>query len=310
MRKLWLTVGLTVILISGVLPTAAQDDYTCVNTYTVQSGDNLYRIAQANHVDWGELAALNGIENPRVIFAGDVLCLDGLAEALPAPADGTGGPTPDDQTPPPQPVPAEPIPAEPIPAQPAPQQPVAPPPGFQAAANVSVTSDGLTYSTDNLGYYTVQPHDNLYRVSLAFGVAQDVLVALNGIENPSIIFVGQRLLIPLPTPSGPVPGSYPAISIVPRLAAPGDEVTVIGNNYPPNADVEIFLEKPSLQRQSDALLTVTTDANGNFSAALTIPAQWSDGSAVNTRTVSFSGRMVDDSRYWGMNFFINAAWTP
>lgn len=305
MRKLWLTLGLIVVLVGAALPATAQDSYTCVNTYTVKAGDNLYRIAQANHVDWGELAAVNGIENPRMIFAGQVLCLDGLAEALPAPANGTGGPTDSDQTPPPQPLPAQ-----PTSEQSAPTQPVAPPRGFQVAANATVTSAGLTYATDNLGYYTVQPKDNLYRVALAFGVTQEMLVAINNIENPSIIYVGQRLLVPTPTPSSPVPGSYPAVSIVPRLAGLGDEVTVIGNNYPPNAQVELYLEKPSLSRQSAVLLTVTTDATGSFSATVQIPATWPDGSAVDTRTVSISGRVVGDARYWGMNFFINSDWKP
>jgi LysM repeat protein len=44
--------------------------------------------------------------------------------------------------------------------------------------------------------YVVQPGDNLYRIALRFGVSQPVLMAANGLTNPSRVYVGQRLVIP------------------------------------------------------------------------------------------------------------------
>lgn len=44
--------------------------------------------------------------------------------------------------------------------------------------------------------YTVQPGDNLYRISLRFGVTMLDLANANGILNANRIFVGQRLVIP------------------------------------------------------------------------------------------------------------------
>ena len=65
--------------------------------YTVQSGDTLSRIAPDN---WREVAAGNGIENPDLIFVGQVIDLDATA---PAPA--------------PQPAPSEPAPSESAPVE-------------------------------------------------------------------------------------------------------------------------------------------------------------------------------------------------
>jgi LysM repeat protein len=44
--------------------------------------------------------------------------------------------------------------------------------------------------------YIVQPGDNLYRVSLRFGVPVSALIRANGIVNANRIFAGQQLIIP------------------------------------------------------------------------------------------------------------------
>src|SRR5258708_33063156 len=64
--------------------------------------------------------------------------------------------------------------------------------------------------------YTVQPGDNLYRIGLKFGVGADALAKANGIVNPNIVLVGQKLIIPGVT-AGPTATS---------AAAPG-EATVV-----------------------------------------------------------------------------------
>jgi LysM repeat protein len=51
--------------------------------------------------------------------------------------------------------------------------------------------------------YVVQPGDNLYRISLKFGVPVEAIVAINHIINPWYIRAGQVLIIP--TGSAPVP---------------------------------------------------------------------------------------------------------
>jgi LysM repeat protein len=45
-------------------------------------------------------------------------------------------------------------------------------------------------------YHVVQPGENLFRIALAYGLTYPQLAAANGIANPSIIYVGQKLIIP------------------------------------------------------------------------------------------------------------------
>jgi len=44
--------------------------------------------------------------------------------------------------------------------------------------------------------YRVQPGDNLYVISLRFGVTVASIVQANNLENPNRLFVGQMLIIP------------------------------------------------------------------------------------------------------------------
>jgi LysM repeat protein len=50
-------------------PAAAEPEY---RTYTVKSGDTLSEIAASFGVDWHEMARLNNLENPDLIFPGQV----------------------------------------------------------------------------------------------------------------------------------------------------------------------------------------------------------------------------------------------
>lgn len=297
----------------------------CVNSHMVWDGQTLSELARRYHIDMQELAMANGIQNPSYIRIGDILCLDGLVEAqMPesgaatgGPTESTGAPTSDGQTGPTESASdtttsagteqtsGTGAPVESSNAAAAPAAPVSP--ATVANTSASVTVGGRTYVTDTQGYYTVQTGDTLYRISLAFGASQSLIAGLNGIPDVNLIYSGQRLLIPIPTPSRPVPGTIPAVSLLSREAGPGDAVVVQGYNYPPNATVELYLEKTSLNRRSEVLETVTTEADGTFEATVTIPSTWPDGYAVNTRTVSISGRATDGI-YWGMNFFINTAW--
>lgn len=58
----------------------------------------------------------------------------------------------------------------------------------------AVADDGTP--TGAGGTYVVQPGDNLYRIALRHGITTRQLAEANGIASPSLIFVGQRLIIP------------------------------------------------------------------------------------------------------------------
>jgi len=59
----------------GLFPVFAQEG----GTHTVQSGENLFRIALRYGVDMNELAAVNGITDPTRVFPGQELIIPGLS---------------------------------------------------------------------------------------------------------------------------------------------------------------------------------------------------------------------------------------
>jgi len=72
--------------------------------------------------------------------------------------------------------------------------------------------------------YVVQPGDNLYRISLKFGVSVEAIVAVNRIINPWMIRAGQVLIIPTGTTPIPPPGRT-------HVVQPGDTVWSIAARY-------------------------------------------------------------------------------
>jgi LysM repeat protein len=85
---------------------------------------------------------------------------------------------------------------------------------------VSAQGGGVTH--------TVQAGENLTQIALKYGVTVEAIAQANNITNPSLIFVGQVLMIPTTTPvatatpaptaSGPVPTAAPA-TVTPTPAA-------------------------------------------------------------------------------------------
>ena len=51
--------------------------------------------------------------------------------------------------------------------------------------------------------HTVQPGENLFRIALHYGMTYQALAAANGIVNPDLIYVGQRLTISTEAPAVP-----------------------------------------------------------------------------------------------------------
>ncbi|MCA9961213.1 MAG: LysM peptidoglycan-binding domain-containing protein [Anaerolineales bacterium] len=173
-------------------------------TYTVQPGDSLLAIAARFNLSWHELAALNNLATPDVIFVGQILRLPGaVAEesvpVVPAPTTSTTAATytvqpgqyllqiADDlgmawQTiaelnnlVPPQYIV--------YPGQ------VLQLPGGVAAAPAPVEAAPQTI-------YTVQSGDTLFKIATRFGLDWPTLAQYNGIVYPYQIYAGQSLQIP------------------------------------------------------------------------------------------------------------------
>lgn len=57
--------------------------------------------------------------------------------------------------------------------------------------------DGSPPSTGTCAtIYVVKPGDNLFRIALRYGYSQYYLAQVNGIANPSLVYVGQQICIP------------------------------------------------------------------------------------------------------------------
>jgi LysM repeat protein len=63
----------------------------------------------------------------------------------------------------------------------------------QATENPTPTE---TAGTTEAQVHVVQPGENLFRIALQYGMTQETLANYNGITNPNLIYVGQRLQIP------------------------------------------------------------------------------------------------------------------
>lgn len=77
MRRKLVSLIVVLSLITGILalPVQASAQSGCSEFYTVQRGDNLYRIALRYGTSVAALSSLNGIANPNWIYWGMVLCV-------------------------------------------------------------------------------------------------------------------------------------------------------------------------------------------------------------------------------------------
>jgi LysM repeat protein len=104
-----------------------------------------------------------------------------------------------------------------------------------AAAETNMASIAAVPYTQVITY-TVQPGDTLTKIAARFGVTVSALVALNHIENPNLIEVGQVLEIP---ESGTTPAPTPTPSPAPTatgggttyVVQPGDTLTKIATKF-------------------------------------------------------------------------------
>lgn len=79
-------------------------------------------------------------------------------------------------------------------------------PASAKAAPTQRASESITASWGCVAWHTVRRGENLTRISRIYGVSVWQIAQVNGIYNPSLIFVGQVLCIPSTYyPSGPVP---------------------------------------------------------------------------------------------------------
>jgi LysM repeat protein len=112
--------------------------------------------------------------------------------------------------------------------------------------------------------YIVQPGDTLRSVAVRFDTTISALLEANpGITDPSLIVVGQRLVIP-----GPEAGD-PSVEISPTCGPPGTQIDVVVTNFPGNAQVDLGIGV--YRTQPESVVTELTDGNGELETTVTVP---------------------------------------
>jgi LysM repeat protein len=104
------------------------------------------------------------------------------------------------------------------------------PSGVQAATQVNPTPKTPTLADFNCTY-VVRPGDNLFRISLRYGVSPFALAAVNRIGNLNLIFVGMVLRVPCPaTPPPPGPPPPPNVCAT-YVVVRGDWLSTIAARF-------------------------------------------------------------------------------
>ncbi len=74
--------------------------------------------------------------------------------------------------------------------------------------------------------HIVQPGETLTRIASRYGTTVSAIVAANGIADPSLILVGQRLAIPGSAPSAPLPSPFLAVELNPQPVIQGQTLAI------------------------------------------------------------------------------------
>ena len=166
-----------------------QRDKVTSGQYIVRRGDTLWSIAFRFGWDWRELARVNGIQPPRVIYPGQKIRFDGgasrVASAAPRPA------------PQPAPAPAATSPvvvATPVPRQPAITTPASPPPAAPPASTpvtpVARSASGWAWPANGTIIGRFSSNGSLNKgIDIAGELGQPVLAASDG----TVVYAGSGL---------------------------------------------------------------------------------------------------------------------
>ncbi|MEZ4518186.1 MAG: LysM peptidoglycan-binding domain-containing protein [Chloroflexota bacterium] len=159
--------------------------------HIVEVGENLYRIGLRYGISYIALAEYNGIPNVDQVAVGQEIRIPPLEDTEDTVEEPEAESTQEAETATPTP-PAAPT-EQPVEATPT----TTPVPEPEAEGTISATpSAGRTH--------TVQPGENLYRISQQYDVSWVLIAEANGLISPNQITVGQVLKIPTDAP-GPDP---------------------------------------------------------------------------------------------------------
>jgi murein DD-endopeptidase MepM/ murein hydrolase activator NlpD len=177
--------------------------------YHVRRGDTLSVIARRAGVHWQTLAMANGLSTPYTIYPGQPLRIPGTREPAPyaQPAVTLIAATPEPAAP-------APIAVEEMAADGAGSVAMAEaPPAEPAEPAEALPADGI---------YRVRAGDHLLAIARRFHVPMPQIAALNQLEAPYALRIGQELQLPVAVAGTPTPSAKPVAHIAaPALSGDG-----------------------------------------------------------------------------------------
>lgn len=220
-RAIWVSVWAVVCLLALPLPARAAPPQQGEVVHIVQAGETLFLIAQQYGVTVAAIVAANEIEDADWISVGQQLRIPS-STAAPPPATSTiqyavqpgdtlaliarryGTSTQ---------VLAE-------------RNRLANPSLIYVGQVLEVPSTGTVVRPAGGAVYVVQAGDTLARIAGRYGLSVWSLAQANEIDNPSLIRVGQTLLIPTSGGDSNLPPPFVALRLVPSIAVQGHTVQV------------------------------------------------------------------------------------
>ncbi|MGI5878382.1 MAG: LysM peptidoglycan-binding domain-containing protein [Christensenellales bacterium] len=213
------------LVLAVILATATAQ--AASGSYTVRSGDSLWKIATANGMTVAELKSINNLTSD-IIYPGQTLSLShstrytvqkndslwliarryGVTVSALQSANGLSG------------------------SLIYPGQTLTIPAAAKAAASALAPSPGQKLSLSHSTRYTVQKNDSLWLIARRYGVTVSALQSANGLTG-SLIYPGQTLVIPAATKAeasalAPSTASWPSVTYIVRA---GDTVSGIAARF-------------------------------------------------------------------------------
>ena len=152
--------------------------------------------------------------------------------------------------------------------------------------------------------HIVKRGEDLSKIARLYAVTVQWLVRINGLDDPSHIYAGNRLCVqsssgmpPAPTPSNDT-GVIPTFSIV--SVEQDGSVTIRTSNFPANHTFDVRMGKMGTRGVDGTLAgTIETGKGGSFAVTFEIPPTLYGRSQIAIRLES------PDSGYFAYNWFYN-----
>jgi len=149
-------------------------------------------------------------------------------------------------------------------------------------------------------YHTVKRGENLYRIGLQYGVSWKVLAEINDLDNPRIIYLGQKLCVSTSgSPANPpVKGEIPTFVI--SSVVRDQSVTIKTNNFPANDTFVVRMGEMGTRCVNGIKVDQISSGSGDeLTLTFNIPASLQGSRQIAIRLESPS------SGYYSFNWFYN-----